>query len=101
MDIQDLKSPQTTEFVDMLAKLTGLLKKAFEQRIPHLNGEKFLTNTDVCKFLHLSQRTLQDYRDNGKIGYIQISGKILYRESDIIKLLEDNYVPKLNSRYSY
>ena len=101
MDIQDLKSPETTEFVNMLAKLTELTKKAFEQRTPHLNGEKFLTNTDVCKFLHLSQRTLQDYRDNGKIGYIQISGKILYRESDIIKLLEDNYVPKLNSRYPY
>lgn len=25
------------------------------------------------------------------IAYIQISGKILYRQSDILKLLEDNY----------
>ena len=101
MDIQDLKSPETAEFTDKLAKLTELIKKAFEQRTPHLNGEKYLTNTDVCRFLHLSQRTLQYYRDNGKIGYIQISGKILYKESDIIKLLEDNYVPKLDDGYPY
>ena len=45
MDIQDLKSPETAEFVNKLAKLTELIKRAFEQRIPHLNGEKFLTNT--------------------------------------------------------
>ena len=101
MDIQDLKSSETAEFIDKLAKLTELIKKAFKQRTPHLNGEKYLTNTDVCKFLHLSQRTLQDYRDNGKIGYIQISGKILYKESDVIKLLEDNYVPKLDNGYPY
>ena len=65
-------------------------------RTPVLNGEKYLTNKDLCKLLHISSRTLQDYRDSGKIGYIQISGKILYKESDILKILEDNYIPKLN-----
>ncbi len=102
MKIQDLKSKETVEFINTLSELTALLKQAFSEGAPLLNGEKYLTNNEICELLHISQRTLQDYRDTGKIGYIQISsGKILYKESDIIKLLEDNYVPKLNTGYSY
>jgi hypothetical protein len=101
MEIQDLKSSETIEFIKKLSELSEFIRKAFSQRTPLFNGEKYLTNIDVCKFLHMSQRTLQDYRDNGKIGYIQISGKILYKESDIIKLLEDNYMPKRNNNYSF
>ena len=41
--------------------------------------------------LQLSRRTLQDYRNNGVIPYIQLGGKILYRESDIQKILMANY----------
>ena len=29
--------------------------------------------------------------DQGRIPYIQLGGKILYRQSDIEKLLEENY----------
>ena len=93
MEIIGLKSTETVEFIYKLSKLTELIKKAFSQRTPHLNGEKFLTNVDISKSLHISQRTLQDHRDNRRVGYIQISGKVLYKESDIMKLLEENYVP--------
>lgn len=48
-------------------------------------------NNDVANMLHISLRTLQDWRDNGRIAYIQISGKVLYKERDIRQLLEDNY----------
>ena len=41
--------------------------------------------------LKISRRCLQDYRDQGRIPYIQLGGKILYRQSDIEKLLEENY----------
>lgn len=98
MDIIESRSKETKEFIDTLAELTVLIKNAFIQRTPILNGEKYLTNAEICEILHISQRTLQDYRDTGKIGYIQIAaGKILYKESDILKMLEDNYVPKHNN----
>ena len=93
MEIIDSKSTETVEFICKLSNLTEFIKKAFSQRTPHLNGEKYLTNIDLSKLLHISQRTLQDYRDNRKVGYIQISGKILYKESDINTLLEENYIP--------
>ena len=50
---------------------------------PVLNGEHYLTGEEVCERLCISKRTLQDYRDTGLLGYVQLPGKIIYRESDI------------------
>ena len=62
-----------------------------ENSKPHLNGERFLTDKEVSEKLKISRRTLQDYRTQGKIAYIQLGGKILYKESDIEKMLESGY----------
>ena len=40
----------------------------------------------------ISKRTLQEYRSTGKLAYYQLGGKILYKESDIKKLLESNRI---------
>ena len=58
---------------------------------PHLNGERFLSNHEVSKKLNVSLRTLQEWRDTGLIPFIQIKGKIIYRQSDIDKLLQKHY----------
>lgn len=58
---------------------------------PTLNGKRFLTDAEVSKRLKASRRTLQDYRTNRKISYIELGGKTLYRESDIQKLLDEHY----------
>lgn len=58
---------------------------------PLLKGEIYLSGEQVCEILHISKRTLQQYRDDGLIPFIKLERKILFRESDIINLLEDNY----------
>lgn len=58
---------------------------------PTLGGERFFTDKEVSARLKVSRRTLQDYRNEGRIPYIQLGGKILYRESDIEKILLDGY----------
>ncbi|THF53139.1 helix-turn-helix domain-containing protein [Flavobacterium supellecticarium] len=58
---------------------------------PLLKGEIYLSGGQVCAMLHISKRTLQQYRDDGLIPYIKFERKILFRESDIIKVLEQNY----------
>jgi excisionase family DNA binding protein len=59
---------------------------------PSLSGERFLSDREVSERLKVSRRTLQEYRTEGKIPYYQLGGgKILYRESDIEKMLNDNY----------
>ncbi|PJJ10703.1 excisionase family DNA binding protein [Flavobacterium sp. 1] len=58
---------------------------------PLLKGEIYLSGEQVCQMLHVSKRTLQQYRDDGQIPFIKLERKILFRESDIIKVLENNY----------
>lgn len=53
--------------------------------------KSFLDNHEVCEMLHLSSRTLQDYRDKGLIAFYKLEGKILYKMSDVRKMLENNY----------
>lgn len=38
--------------------------------------EDWLDNQDVCLLLNISPRTLQSYRDTGKISFSQINHKI-------------------------
>ena len=52
---------------------------------------KWLDNQEVCQILNISPRTLQDYRNDGRIPYRQLGGKILYAESDIERILHQNY----------
>ena len=58
---------------------------------PVLGGEHYLTGEEVCQKLCISKRTLQDYRDTGLLGYVQLPGKIIYKESEICILLENHY----------
>ena len=55
------------------------------------SNEQFLTDKEVSAWLKVSRRTLQDYRNNGMIAYYQLGGKILYKESDIERMLAANY----------
>ena len=62
-----------------------------ETHKPLFAGELFLTGKEVCERLYISPRTLQDYRDRKIIPYTQFAGKILYKASDLEKILEENY----------
>ena len=64
----------------------------FVHRIEQLIGnlpvkDEWLDNEAVCKRLGISKRTLQSYRDTGKIPFSMIGHKCYYKESDITELL--------------
>lgn len=65
--------------------------KLSENFHPPLGGERYLTDREVIDLLKVSRRTLQEYRAARKIPFILFGGKVLYRESDIEKLLAENY----------
>jgi hypothetical protein len=74
-----------------LERLSRIMEHLFSSRKPELNGESFYTDEELSKKLKISRRSLQDYRNQGRIPYIKLGGKILYRSSDIEKLLEDGH----------
>lgn len=78
-------------FFSLLDNIRMKIEELAENNRPPFNGERFLTDKELSDLLKISRRCLQDYRDQGRIPYIQLGGKILYKVSDIEKLLEDNY----------
>ena len=88
MEILDKKSTEIASFFTELDELLDAIQQDLKNCTPHLNGEKFLSNRDVCRMLHISSRTLQDWRDMGKISFIQIKGKISYKESEVLSWVE-------------
>lgn len=83
---------------ERIAALLRALKKSAkdaakftENYQPPLGGERYLTDKEVIDLLKVSRRTLQEYRTERKIPFILFGGKVLYRESDIEKLLAENY----------
>lgn len=79
------------QFGDMLDRLLDGIEKFVANSRPVLGGERFLTDREVSARLKVSRRTLQDYRNTGMIAYYQLGGKILYKESDIERMLATNY----------
>ncbi len=81
-------------FFTSLDRLASMMERLFAGKKPALDGESFYTDEELSKKLKLSRRSLQDYRNEGRIPYIKLGGKILYRSSDVEKLLEEGYRDK-------
>ena len=80
--------------VGFIGKLDALLEGIERMGGSHKaspSKEQFLTDKEVSTWLKVSRRTLQDYRNNGMISYYQLGGKILYKESDIERMVMSGY----------
>ena len=74
-----------------MRKESKWLSDFLESYRPPLDGERYLTDKEVAELLRVSRRTLQEYRTGRKIPFIMFGGKVLYRETDIKKLLAENF----------
>jgi len=92
MELINKDTPQVKEFISSLDSMLSGIESIVKHYKPHLNGERFLSNHEVSKKLNVSLRTLQEWRDTGLIPFIQIKGKIIYRQSDIDKLLQKHFL---------
>jgi len=90
-DVLDYRSHEINELFSAIRTGSNKIFNYKELRKPTLLGETFLTNREVCKMLGLGLRTLQDYRERGHLAYYKIEGKILYKLSDVLQMLENNY----------
>ena len=93
--IQEL-SMETGEMQVVLSALRRVrerIREVSETHRPLFGGEHFLTSKEVCErlYISISPRTLQDYRDRRIISYTRFAGKILYKVSDLERILEENY----------
>jgi excisionase family DNA binding protein len=82
---------RVASFLDNIDRINRSLDGLVSDCHPRFNGEAYLTDKEASLVLHISRRTLQEYRTQGILPYHKMGGKVLYRESDIEKVLQDNY----------
>ena len=98
----DLLTNEAEEIItnqEMIMQLRSYIEIILKNYRPVMNGEIYLSGEEVCKLLHISKRTLQQYRDDNILPFIQIGGKIIYKESDILTILEQNYISNAKQDY--
>ena len=91
MELINKDTPQVKEFISSLDLMLNGIESIVKHYKPHLNGERFLSDRELSERLKISRRTLQEYRNEGKLPYIQLGGKVLYKESDIERMLQNGY----------
>jgi excisionase family DNA binding protein len=79
--------------LENMKEVLALYKNVTGNYRPLLDGERYMTDREVAEILKVSRRTLQEYRNDGVLPYISLGGKVLYRESDLERVLESCYHP--------
>lgn len=90
-NVLTLRDESIMQALSTLRKANRKAEQLMANYHPVLNGERLLTDAEVAALLKVSRRTLQEYRNERQISFIELRGKTLYRESDIEKMIERNY----------
>jgi excisionase family DNA binding protein len=80
--------PGVAAFFSSLDRMMDGVERMAADCKPPLGGERYMTDREVSERLKVSRRTLQEWRYGGQMPYLQIGGKILFRESDIQRMLD-------------
>ena len=88
-----LTSEQYNELVSRLDKLNSTIESNQKP-----SKETFLDNQEFIQLMHISKRTAQTWRDEGKISFSQIGSKIYYKMKDVEVLLDKNYNKAFKSK---
>ena len=90
-----MKSSITIHLDDTtLNQITLAVKEAIKEQLPAFADVKkdWLSTEEVMEMLNVSRRTVQNYRDEGKIPYTQDGRKILYPRDGVEDFLRANMV---------
>lgn len=86
------ESEEIRRFMKAMENISKMLDADSLIYQPILDGNRYLTEQELSRALKITKRTLIEYRMNGKLPYYKIGGKILYREQDIMEILEKNKI---------
>lgn len=78
-----------TEQVEELIQKS--VKKAFERFLGgnQKKEDRLLTTHEACETLRISRPTLHRWKTEGIIPHVRIGASIRYKESDVMKFIED------------
>ncbi len=79
----------TKQVVGLASKIEALKSqvKALQSRTEDKRLKQWMDSQDVLITLNISIRTLQTYRDKGRLPYSQVGQKFFYKPEDVEKLV--------------
>lgn len=83
---------ETSAFHELLSKIENSFDKKVASVVIKANPAICYDNESLSKLLKISTRTLQKYRDEGRISYSQVKDVIIYTQDDVDEFLENNKV---------
>ncbi len=78
---------------DIIAHLERLEKKINNIRSKEPIEKEWLTSEEVMEIFDICDRTLQNWRDKGVIGFSKINNRTYYDRDDVKALLRNSYHP--------
>ena len=91
LDYLNSESEEVKTALTQLSEAKQALQQARDNYRPSILDERYFTGEEVCRYLHVSPRTLQTLRDTRQIPFAVISGRVfLYPESGIRETLHRN-----------
>lgn len=58
-----------------------------------IRPKNYYSNTDVCKLLHIAPATLRKLRKDGLIEWDKVSGRVVFQQEYIQKMIDTKSVP--------
>ena len=75
LDYLNSESEEVKTALAQLSEAKQALQQARDNYRPSILDERYLTGEEVCRYLHISPRTLQTLRDTRQIPFTVISGR--------------------------
>ena len=85
MNFNVIEEATVNQILTDLKEIKTILNKRHTQTL----SDQWLDVKESCKYLKVSSRSLQTYRDEGRIPFSQIGHKIYFKVTDL-----DNYLNK-------
>jgi len=87
-------------FKQLMHKLDAVSEYVYLQQRAAENNEEdsWVNSQEICRFLKISDRTLQRLRSNGKISYSCVGGKYYYQIGHVKKLLKEGVIKSTDDR---
>lgn len=76
-------------FVKICECIRNLSDKIDEICNDDFRDVNWMSSRDVCTLLGISLRSLQNYRDTGKLGYSRIENKLYYKYDDVLRFINE------------
>jgi len=86
-----IKDEKVVSFFEKINRIAKQVEMISVSTNPSLSGERYITDKELSVALKISRYTLWEYRCQGILPYYEIGGKILYKESDIEKVMQKHH----------